>query len=259
MPTEALFQKAARITERIRRYNAGKAAARTLHERVPGRRIVTVCEAVHRFFVENPREPEAPVLLIEGDVVVDGVLDGAWLDRQLSGLPRNRRPRGAIIAGDLAVGDAIVDDDALELAVLGNLACEYLHSERGRIEVRGHARVAHGIHGGRDGGFLRIRGRLDCPYLVAGDHDMPRSAAGDFIRIEAGDDDAREDVAIDDRRGGGRGWDGRHPAEPAACLPPAALDGNGRFSAERFFRIVRRGENPFAAGRQGRPALTLVA
>ena len=199
-----------------------------------------------------PLQGSLLALVIKGDVTGQLTIDQKWLKRVAKKMDATRIPYALIIDGNLDIDGDILDRRRSEISVFvrGNVCCDYLHSRDGRIEVSGDLRTVFGVCGQRNAGALKVGGQLVAPYIVAGDHDMPRVAADDFIYLEALE--GSEEVAIGKDRNGSHGWGWNYFAGSKKLLSDAVWDEQGELDLDAFFDRVRQGENPLKApaGRQ---------
>jgi tetratricopeptide (TPR) repeat protein len=241
------LEKAVRILSALKNQVASDAAKKSKgnNELVPGKKIISYAEAKKTYNLTIDREADASVLLFTGDVRVIGNLNDEWFERQLDGMSWQNYLYGMIIDGDLFIEGDLVDDNYMELTVVGNLSCNYIFSENGAISIFGDAQVTYGIYGEYNDGFLEIYGTLKTPYLIADDHSMPRNADGDFIYIEGGNGVERESIGIGKSTGSGWGWGWDYFEDSDKLFSHKVWNEYDEFSVEKFFELVRNGENPF--------------
>lgn len=240
------LKKTERITEKIKqRIIADGKNKKDITETILQKEIITLGEAKEKYKISNYHGKDDSVLLIKGDVYVKGSLDNAWFNNQLMGMSWTNTLYGMIIDGSLTVDGDVIDDEYLELFVTQNLTCDYVFSYNGTIEITGDANIKYGIYGEYNDGSLTVYGKVNTPYLIASDHSMPREAEGDFIYIEGGNGTDRESIAIGESKGSGWGWGWNYYENSPKLLAPALWNEEDEFSADIFFAMVRKGENPF--------------
>lgn len=188
----------------------------------------------------------ALVLVLQGDVHIDGDLNKTWFNNQIKDLPRNDNLNGLLIIGDLFVNGDILDEHYLKLAVTGSVWCDYLFSYDGSTEILKDLHTKYGMYGKYNDGYLWVNGKVNAPYIIAQDHDMPRSSDNlEFVYIEGGDEDEQDSLGIGKSKGSGWGWDWDYYENSEKLLSASVWDENREFSTQRFFEIVKNGENPF--------------
>ncbi len=234
------LEKAARIAENLRHKTA---IAAQVH--IPEKKIITEAEARKRGYDILRRSDENAVLVFKGDVHVNGDINGAWVTSQLKGMQWRNQLYSIVIDGNLDINGSLIDDNYLELAVTGNLNCDYVFSYNGYITISGNAFVTYGIYGKYNDGSLDIYGKLHTPYIIAGDHAMPRVSADEFIYIEGYEGMEFENLGIGMSQGSGWGWGWNYFEHPEKLLISDVLNSDGSFSEAKFYALVRAGKNPF--------------
>jgi hypothetical protein len=248
MTKEELFERSERIIEAIRsRMASVKPMAGPL--RKGDHRLLRLDEASERYPFEFLRSLAqthggTEVLVIEGDVVGKVDIDLAWV-RKCARAKGKPLPLGLVIDGNVDIdGDVLdVSRGCLNLFVTGSTACDYLHSQDGWIEVLGDLDAKYGICGEYNDGSLRVGGKLLAPYIIAGDHDMPREADCEYIYIEGRN--GSEEIAIGKCKGSGWGWGWHYFDESNSFLSAEVWEDEEAFNVDSFFGMVRRGANPF--------------
>lgn len=240
-----LLQKAADITENIQSQLEIDATPTDFTKAMPEKKVIGFAEAKAIYGIHNYHEQDSFMMLIQGDVYVDGDLNDAWFNAQLEGLDWKGTLYGTIIEGNLFINGSLLDDNYLELLVTGNLDCKYVYSRDGVIRIRGNANIKYGTYGEYNDGSFDVDGALTSPYLIAYDHAMPRQSQGAFIHIEGGKGTDRETLAIGESTGSGWGWGWNYYEDSQKLLSPEVWDEQDLFSIDHFFEIVKKGGNPF--------------
>lgn len=235
----AVLKKAERLTTKIKQQIIDIAVhANAFEQQVPIKDIITIGEAKQQYKITNYHETHDSILVLKGDVFINGNIDSKWINSLVKGLSWKNSLYGVVIEGSLFVNGEILDDEYLELYVTGDVVCDYLFSGNGIIEIQGNADIRFGIYGEYNDGSLDIHGKINTAYLLSYDHSMPSQAERDFIYIEGGNGTDYESTAI--------GLPGRDDLEDARKLLKSSVwDEEGNFSADAFFAIVKKGENPF--------------
>ena len=97
---------------------------------VPEKEIITVAQAKEMGGYMF-REPDNKVLLVKGDVFIQGNLDNQWIGEQLRGMTWEGDLYDVMIMGNLVVSGSIADstinsgDSYLFLNVMGDVECDY--------------------------------------------------------------------------------------------------------------------------------------
>jgi hypothetical protein len=207
-------------------------------ESIPHKEIIPMAEARERYRISNYHAPDDSILVMKGDLHTKGPVDQAWLHRQLAGMTWKNRLYGVVIDGNLILDGDVIDDEYIELFVQQDLVCDHIFSGNGIIEIKGNATVRYGIYGEYNDGSMDVYGKLITPYLVRYDHSMPRTAEGEFIYIDGGNGTERESISISTDQF-------NYDEDAQRFLSPAVWNNNDEFSADVFFEIIRKGENPF--------------
>lgn len=249
MTEKELFQKSERITKHIK--------SRLVSDEKPTKSnetaeysCVTVSEAYNQYSFEYLWEcketySDSLALIIKGNVNAKLDVKTAWVKRIATKMKLKKMPFCVIVDGSIDIDGDVRDErhTYLNLLVTGNLSCDYLLSSDGRIEVLGDLDAKYGICGQYNDGSLKVGGKLLSPYIVAGDHDMPREADCEWIYIEASD--GNDEIYVGKSKGSGSGWDWNYFDDSNALLSPEVWQDGEAFDTAAFFNIVRRGENPF--------------
>jgi hypothetical protein len=245
-----LFQKSERITMQIRSRMASE-ARRPKSNKIAEFSCVTVGEASHMYAFEYLWEckdtcSDSLALIIQGNVNAKLDIKTAWLKKTVTKMKLKTMPFCVIVDGSVNIDGDVLDErhKYLNLLVTGNISCDYLLSSDGRIEILGDLEAKYGICGQYNDGSLKVGGKLLSPYIVAGDHDMPREADCEWIYIEASD--GNDEIYVGSNTGSGSGWDWNYFDDSNALLSPQVWQDGESFDTAAFFKIVRRGENPFA-------------
>jgi hypothetical protein len=244
------LRKAERITQEIsRRIIQDANIERTWSDAPQQKEIMRIDEAAKKYMLHELRnhheDKNAVTLIIHGDVCMKGNMDKAWVKKQLKNMTWKGQLSGAVIDGNVVLDGDVIDDDYLELFITKSLECSYLYSENGWIEIHGDLKAKFGIYGEYNDGRLQVKGKVYSPYLIASDHDMPRSAEGEFIHMEGGKGTEKEYLGIGSTKGSGWGWNWNYYENSHELLLPGVWDKEGGFDVDKFFEIVRQGKNPF--------------
>jgi hypothetical protein len=207
--------------------------------------LITHADAVKKYGIPDYYDPKNLILVIHGNVLVKGDINTGWLRDQLKDMKRKLPVYGVIIDGNLFVEGEVVDDDYLILFVQKDLICNYLFSYNGLIDVGGNLYSRYGIEGEYNDGVLAVSGKVFTPYIIADDHDMPRSADGMFIYIEGGNGTEKESVVVGKSTGSGYGWGWEYFENSPHLFDPGVWTKEDYFSTDAFFEMVSSGKNPF--------------
>jgi hypothetical protein len=249
MTENELFEKSERITKRIMQEIATNSRSQVRLEQSNEVTALTVAEAYAKFTFDYLRDcgeeySNSVVLIVHGNV--EGTLDisSAWFKKQAKRMKLKTVPFLIIVDGDVNINGDVLEErhKHSSLLVTGNVSCDYLLSGDGRIEIRGDLEATFGVCGQGNDGSLKVGGNLRTPYIVAGDHDMPREADCEWIYVEASD--GSEEIGVGTSRGSGWGWDWNYFEDSNSLVSAEVWDDNPAFSVDAFFSIVRRGENP---------------
>lgn len=240
------LKKAARISQKLQqRIKADAMESIRFQEITPHKQIITLAEAEARYGIDSYHNASDSVLLISGDIRINGDLNDDWMSRQLEGLSWDGNLYGVIVDGNAIVSGSIIDDNRLELFVVGNLLCDYLFSGDGFINIRGDADIKLGIYGEYNDGVFSVYGKLKTPYIISRDHSMPRESIEDFIYIEGGNGTEKDNIVIGSSKGSGIGWDWHYYKNSSDLFVSRVWTDEGEFSVDIFFDLVRQGRNPF--------------
>lgn len=226
---KALLHKAARLHERIRQN-----PPRTKPAAMPPMQVIPFGQFKQQYGIDfyGAFDDDEPIWVIQGDIIIDGTLNWAFIEQTLSD-NTSAQVNALYIDGNLTVNGDIIDDNYLRLAVKGDVKCDYLHSYNGHILIGGDLHAHYGVYGEYNDGSLEVAGKLHAPYVLSDDHQMPTFAEGEFIYIDYG----RIGKAMES-------WYWQYFADSDKLLRPEVY-AEGRFSAQRFFELVRAGKNPF--------------
>lgn len=222
-----------------------QSSQQVLTEKIPEKEIITYKEAKDKYGIYHHQKDDDLILVFKGSVHIKGTFNDAWLNKQLTGMTWRGSLYGMLILGDLVIQGDLIDDDYIHLFVKQNLQCDYIFSHNGFIDISGNANVLYGIYGEYNDGSLQISGSLHTPYLIAGDHDMPRRTESDSIYIEGSNGSEADYINIGIENDGGIGWGWRYFEDNLKLLSPATWNDDETFSVEKFFELVRNGKNPF--------------
>lgn len=185
------------------------------------------------------------VLVLNGDVIVKGTLDNQWISDQWASLKQKKKTFGLVITGNLIIDGYLIDDEYIQIRVMKNLWCHYLYSYNGGIVISGDAHIKYGVYGEYNDGYLNINGKFFTPYIIADDHDMPRTAEGNFIYIEGGNGNPKDEINVGSSKGSGYGWDWDYFEDSSKLFIKGVWTDQDLFSEDQFFDLVMNGKNPF--------------
>jgi hypothetical protein len=244
---KAFLGKAKRLTESIRERIKGKRENAVPVEIMPPREIVPGKLAIKKYRMGMEFPSEGYYLVFEGDLHIKGPLNRKWVNQQAAQVSPEGPVYGVVVTGDLVIDGDLIDDGHIYLHVGGKLMADYVFSYNGYQSIVGEVIIGFGIYGEYNDGFLDVfQSKLHTPYLIASDHGMPRqTGAGEFIYLEAEDGTDRNSLRVGDKPGSrwDLGWD--YFDDSQKLLAPTVWNDADEFSVDRFFEIVRKGENPF--------------
>jgi len=205
-------------------------------------------EVRENHYFEYMREfnnPNVGYLVFNGDLIINRDVNNKWISRVGKKYAEGKECLGVVVIGDLYVIGDVVGDKGIGIFVLGDLKCKYLFSGDGCIEVRGGIDAEFGIQGYGNNGVLKVDGSVRTPYIIGGDHTMPRESLTDFIYIESSYAAEFEYIAIGKECGNYCGWGWNYWSKGGCLLRRDVLDEDKCFDPDAFFDKVRRGDNPF--------------
>lgn len=238
----AFLEKAARINQKLKSQQTENTT--TFEELMPEMEFQSIEKLGEEICSpEGFFDDDDCLLLFKGDLQIKGDLDDKWYKNILVGKTWENKLYGIVVNGNLKVdGDITIDMPVLQ--ILGDLTCDYLYSGDGHTVILGEANIKYGVYGNYNDGSLDIEGGLVTPYIIAGDHAMPReSTEGEFIYIEGGD--GYDDISIGESTGRTSGWGWHYFKDSSRLISKDVWDDRYEFSVKQFFDLVKQGQNPF--------------
>ncbi|MGH1339243.1 MAG: leucine-rich repeat domain-containing protein [Aureispira sp.] len=178
------------------------------------------------------------VLLLEGDVVIEGDLDDNGVETAFFEGNGETEEALIIIQGNLTVNGKmkIYGETGYPcFLVLGDLYCATLFSYDNIVHVTGNAYIKHLYYGNYNHGSIRVEGITEVPYLINSDHDSGLHPSKKTILMNAYNNS-------DDF------FDYDYYAEDFDKIFVKGLATEGELDLEAFVKRVKTGKSPFKTG-----------
>ncbi len=189
--------------------------------------------------------PYDTVLILEGDITLDGDLTLNSLEEMIFGGNRETEEELIIVKGNLIVkGDLNLGEDYPNIIVMGDLHCDVLHSKDDLIHVTGDAYIKYAFNGNYNHGQIIVEGITHVPYLLNSDHCSNINPPDSTIIINYYSDHA-DSFDYDYYR-----------SDLENVLTPEALY-KGSFDTGTFIEAVRTGKSLFREGAKTKKELLI--
>ncbi|MEN7551723.1 hypothetical protein AAG747_27655 [Rapidithrix thailandica] len=237
---KAFLRKMEGMIEQIRQQAEPATLPETPSKEI-SKQVMSYQEAIGKYgIVEFPyQRKDCSVVVLMGDVTVNGDLDSQWLKTQIKDLDKDSYM--VLIDGNVTIEGNLIDDGLNFLFITGNLRCDYIFSADGYIDVLGKGDIKYGLAGEYNDGHIGIYGETQVPFVFNNDHDINIVASEETIVIDSFCN-SRENVFF---------YPYVNPRErfglenPQLLLAPAVWNEEDEFDHVKFVELLKKGESPF--------------
>lgn len=180
------------------------------------------------------------VLIIEGDLYIDGDLNTEWIEAESKKHDPECFTSNLIVEGNLYVNDDIYDgrvEDLICLKINKDVYANNITSSDGLITFKGTTYVKYVMYGHYNDGHIYTN-KLYCPYFICDNHDMSRDSENESISIDGSYYAHKSEIKID-----ADNEDGYLKQSDKLFNPEIWED--DQFDISSFFYLVNKGINPF--------------
>lgn len=184
---------------------------------------------------------EFDVLVFDGDLTLNNDLTSYWVNELFQKAGSENHLQAMFVNGNLSVAGDILDNEYLYLQVAGDVYCDYVFCQYGRICVQGNLTTLLGVAGDYQDGMVIAQNENSIPYLVSNFQYINRIKIGSECIVI-------EDGGIGETYYEAAGRWLRFEDSPLMLkddvLPNSIVD------VKVFFDYVKRGENPLISAEE---------